>query len=232
MANQAPFLLYSDYRSSCAARVRLALILKRIPFDTVAVDIHRSAQHGAAYTRLNPSASVPTLVDRNQRDFAVGQSVAALEYLEDVFPRHLPLLPPPADPMARATVRTLVEIIVADTQPLTNTRVLPKVRAGGVDGLEWSKGWFLRGLAAYEAVAKTTAGRYSVGSKITLADVCLVPAVWNCEKADIGLDDFPTVKRVYETLSKDPAVEQGHWKRQPDCPEEERDPNYKATYGK
>ena len=233
--HHSSFVLYSDYRSSCAARVRIALNLKAIPFEQTSINLYKSEQFSSAYTALNPSASVPTLIDRNQRDLAIGQSVAALEYLEDIFPRHFPLLPPPSDPIARAHVRTLVQIIASDTQPPTNTRVQPKLETIGMspeDRAEWNRHWFRRGLAAYDEHAKNTAGRFSVGGHPTLADCCLVPAVWNVEKAGMTLDEFPTIKRVYENLSKEPAVEAAHWRRQADCPEELRDPNVKVGYGK
>lgn len=224
------FLLYSDHRSSCAARLRIALNLKAIPYDLNALNLAKDEQLSPLYTALNPSASVPTLIDRNQLDLAIGQSVAALEYLEDVFPRHFPLMPPTSDPIARAHVRTLVEIIVSDTQPVTNKRLHTKLRAESVelDSQEWNKHWFRRGMAAYEEVARRTAGTFSVGGQPTLADVVLVPAVWNCEKAGIGIEELPpTVKRVYESMMKEAAVEKAHWRNQPDYLEEQRVANSK-----
>ncbi|KAK5682895.1 hypothetical protein LTS12_029188 [Elasticomyces elasticus] len=148
--------------------------------------------------------------------------MAALEYLEEAFPNKPALLPPASDVTGRAHVRTLASIIACDVQPVTNLRILKRVGALGVDRAAWSIDLFLEGLAAYEALASKTAGRFSVGDHMTVADLCLLPAVWGAERVGLGLDDFPTVKRVAEALEGEDCVKRGHWRTQEDTPEEFR----------
>ncbi|MCJ1448555.1 MAG: hypothetical protein MMC23_009072 [Stictis urceolatum] len=171
---------------------------------------------------MNSSKSVPTLQVSGTRDLNISQSIAALEYLEEAYPSQTPLLPPTNDTAARAIVRSLANIIACDIQPITNLRVLKKVKKlGGVPD-DWSKDFMERGLEAYETLAAPIAGKFSVGDKITLADVCLLPAVWNAQRNGVDLSSFPTVRRVAEALEKEPAVLKAHWKSQPDTLEEFR----------
>lgn len=130
----ADYTLYSYFRSSCSARLRIALNLKDIPYDVVPVNLVRDEQLSEAHRALNPSATVPLLLFRRpeRHGFRVGQSVAGLEFLDEVHPQ-TPLLPPAGDAEARAVVRALVHIVAADTQPVTKLRVVRRVRALGGD---------------------------------------------------------------------------------------------------
>ncbi|KAG6060370.1 hypothetical protein E4U17_004549 [Claviceps sp. LM77 group G4] len=228
------YILYAYFRSSCSARLRIILHLKNIPFQHIPINILQDQQLSDQHRALNPSASVPLLVcpqepehasEQGQKDnapgFRIGQSVAAMEYLEEVHP-DIPALPPSSDPRRRALVRVLCAIIASDIQPVTNLRITRRVRALGGVPEDWNKALMEDGLRAYEEVAKGTAGRYSVGDSLTMADACLMPAVWNAQRYGVAVDRFPTVARVAGNLGEHPAVRKAEYCRQEDCPEELR----------
>lgn len=214
------FLLHTYYRSSCSGRLRIALNLKEIPVEHAYVHLYKGEQHSTKHVGLNPSSSVPVLTHLagDNATFPITQSVAAMEYLEELYPNQNPLLPPLSQPLERAKVRTLVNIITNDVQPITNRRITNAVTELGVDPIQWSKYYMTRGLQAYETIAAKTAGRYSVGDNVTMADVCLLPAIWTAEKHEVELEKLPTVMRVYRALSELDAVKQAHWSAQKDTP--------------
>ncbi|KAG5913845.1 hypothetical protein E4U61_006380 [Claviceps capensis] len=234
------YILYAYFRSSCSARLRIILHLKNIPFQHIPINILQDQQLSDQHRALNPSASVPLLVcppipehtpeqqnqkhqkDNEQPGFRIGQSVAAMEYLEEVHPE-IPALPPSSDPRSRALVRVLCAIIASDIQPVTNMRITRRVRALGGVPEDWNKALMEDGLRAYEEVVKGTAGRYSVGDSLTMADACLMPAVWNAQRYGVAVDRFPTVARVAGNLGEHPAVRKAEYLRQEDCPEELRE---------
>ncbi|KKZ64761.1 glutathione S-transferase [[Emmonsia] crescens] len=253
MASESPptttlkFHLYSYFRSSCASRLRIALNLKQIPYTTTFVNLLKGEQLSDAHRALNPSATVPVLAVTSTSDAAaektisIGQSIAALEYLEEVFTNTnittssspligttqpttttTPLLPPPTDPQSRARVRTLVNIIACDIQPVTNLRIQKRVKALGADNTLWARELMVDGFAALEAQMSQWAGGFAVGDAISLADVCLVPAVWAAQRVEVDMKPYPTVTRVFERLEGLEAVKKAHWRRQPDTPEELR----------
>lgn len=216
------FLLHTYYRSSCSGRLRIALSLKDIPTEYAYVLLYKDEQHSKKHQDLNPSGSVPVLTHLTEdcRSFPIGQSVAALEYLEDVYPDRNPLLPPVSQPLERAKVRTLVNIITTDVQPITNRRINKGVIGLGADPVKWNKTYMTEGLEAYEKIVAKTAGRYSIGDSVTLADVCLIPAIWAAEKFEVELEQLPTIMRVYRSLSELEAVKRAHWNVQKDMPED------------
>lgn len=219
--------LYTYFRSSCSARLRIALNLKSIPYTSIPINLLKNEQSSLDYNTINPSSTVPSLIieyrDPSQHTITITQSTAALEFLEEVSPANSPaLLPPPSDPQVRATVRTLASIIACDVQPVTNLRILKRVAPLGMDRNAWSKDLVEDGLRAYEAIVARTARLFSVGDYITLADVCLVPAVWGAERVGVDMGAFPTVKRVVERLEGEECVRRAHWRTQEDTPEEFR----------
>lgn len=219
-SGQPDFRLHTFYRSSCSGRLRIALNLKGIASDYEYVRLHKDEQHADSFP--NPSASVPVLTHlvSNGPSFPIGQSVAALEYLEEVFEDQIPLLPPLSQPLERAKVRTLMSILTIDLQPITNRRIGKDLAELGVDPMEWNRSHTARGLQPYEALIEKTAGKFSVGDSVTLADVCLIPAMWNAEKLGVDLKGFPTITRVYQALSELDAVKRSHWSVQEDTPED------------
>ncbi|OCL09271.1 maleylacetoacetate isomerase [Glonium stellatum] len=226
MASQTPkFHLHTYFRSSCSGRLRIALALKQISYTTTATNLLKDEQLNTAHLAINPSASVPILTRLDtDTSFPIGQSIAALEYLEEALPGVHPLLPAPERVLERVQVRTLVNIVACDIQPITNRRIILAVQQLGKDPAEWCRHFIERGFAAYEATLDKTAGRFSVGNEITLADVCLVPAVWGGERFGVDLEKFSRLKAVFEEMSRTEAVQKAHWKRQEDTPEEFREP--------
>ena len=218
------FLLHTYYESSCSGRLRIALNLKCIQAKYIYVQLFHGDQLSEQYKELNPSGTVPVLMhlreDGSPVGFPIAQSAAALEYLEEVFPDRRPLMPPGSQPLERAKVRTLINIITNDVQPFSNRRVVSWVTDLGSNRVEWNKHFMTRGLAAYDKIAAGTSGKFSVGDEVTLADVCLLPAIYAAEKNEVELEKMPTIMRIYQTLSKLEAVQNAHWSRQKDCPED------------
>ncbi|KAH7009954.1 maleylacetoacetate isomerase [Ilyonectria destructans] len=217
----ADYTLYTYFRSSCSARLRIAMNLKSIPYEMVPVNILKNEQLSEEHKTLNPSASVPVLICRQSQGnaFKIGQSVAALEYLEERHPE-TPLLP--SDLEARSLVRTLVAIVCSDIQPVTNLRIMRRVRELGGNAEEWNRELMTNGLRAYETVAEKSAGKYSVADEVSMADACLMPAVWNAERFGVDISQFPAVERIAGNLKQHPAVIRASYFTQPDTPEELR----------
>lgn len=194
--------LYTYFRSSCSARVRIAAHLKGIPLEYKFIQLLKNDQQSEAYSSVNPSQSVPTLIvsEDGKEDIIIRQSVAIVEYFEEAFPHSTPLLPPLSEPAARAKVRELVNIVACDVQPVTNLRIMQKIKPAGLDAGEWQKHFMTLGLHAYETIAKEYAGRYSVGDSVTLADVVLAPAYENALRYGVDVGLFPTIGRVVGSM--------------------------------
>lgn len=225
MTTQDPaYILHTYFRSSCSGRVRIALNLKGIAYEPKTVNIVKKEHKTKGYGEINPLNFLPSLQITSGSDAGkvLTQSVAILEYLEEKHPDAATLLPPEDDVAGRAHVRALVNIIAADVQPVTNERILKRVAAGGGNDKEWAHWLMTDGFAAYERLAAPTAGKFSYGDSITMADICVVPAVWRSARFGVNMDDYPTMKKVFENMSKEEAVIKAHWKNQPDCPEDLR----------
>lgn len=215
--------LYTYYRSSCSARVRIAAHWKGLDLNYKFIHLLKDEQKTGDYVNINPGKTVPTLAIREDgKEVLIRQSVAILEYFEERYPDLPKLLPASSDFVGRATVRDLVNIVACDIQPVTNLKMLNKVRPLGAETNEWQQGFMVPGLEAYEAIAAKTAGRYSVGDEVTLADVVLAPAVDGALRFKVDLAKFPTVERIYHELMKLDAFQKGGWKAQPDTPAELR----------
>lgn len=202
----------------------MVLNLKGIEYDMKTVNLLKGEQLSSEHKARNPNLTVPLLL-RTASDgsvFKVGQSLAAIEYLDETLPQSYQLLPPISDPEARAATRTLANIIACDLQPVTNMRIMKRVRGLGASPEQWNKEIMTDVLESYEITVKDSAGQYSVGDNITLADVCLLPAVWNAQRYGVDLDAFPIITKISENLSKHPAIIKAHWQNQPDTPEELR----------
>lgn len=230
MSSPTSFDLHTYFRSSCAGRLRIALSLKQIPHKTHFINLLKGEQHSASHKSLNPTGTVPVLVAHyvDGHTLTIGQSVAALEFLEECDPPTTTgqparkLLPDAKEVEARAQVRALVNIIANDVQPVTNLRIQKRVKALDGDATAWARELARDGLEAFEKTAARSAGTFCVGDEITLADVCLVPAVWAAERVGVDVAEFPVVKRVFERMLEEEAVQKAHWKRQEDTPEELR----------
>ncbi|MBA1147441.1 maleylacetoacetate isomerase [Ectothiorhodospiraceae bacterium WFHF3C12] len=209
--------LYDYFRSSAAYRVRIALNLKGLAYESVPVNLREGEQAGAGYAGINAQCLVPTLDTGSAR---LTQSLAICEYLDEAWPEP-PLLP--ADPEARARVRAIAEIVACDIHPLNNLRVL-KYLTGPLSVAEaqktqWYHHWIHEGFRALEALlqAESQSGPYCLGDNLTLADVCLVPQVYNANRFEVDLDEYPAIRRVHEACERLPAFERARPENQPDA---------------
>lgn len=189
--------LYGYWRSSAAYRVRIALQWKQLSVEHIPVHLVQNGgeQHSAAYRQLNPSELVPTLVDD---DVSVNQSLAIVEYLDEKHP-DFPLLP--SDLASRAIVRALALDIAADLHPLNNLRVLQYLTGplalSEEQKLAWIHHWLHVGFQSLEQKLAQTSGRYCYQDQVTLADVCLVPQVYNALRFQLDMSDYPVIHRIY-----------------------------------
>jgi maleylacetoacetate isomerase len=189
--------LYTYFRSSSAYRVRIALNLKGLPYESVPVHLVRDGgeQHASSYAQLNPAELVPTLVDG---ELALSQSLAIMEYLDEVHPSP-PLLP--GNALDRARIRAMAQSIACEMHPLNNLRVLQYLqREHQLDEAakaHWYRHWITLGFTALEAqLSHLDTGTFCQGNTPTLADCCLVPQVFNARRFDTPLDTFPTIRRI------------------------------------
>jgi maleylacetoacetate isomerase len=188
-------ILYHFWRSSASWRVRWALSIKRVPFESVIVNLTERAQHTPEHRARNPIGHVPCLVVNGRH---LSESVAILEYLEETIPD-----PPlyPKDPWARARVRQCVELTNAGIQPLQNLTVMGKHSEDPAAQREWAAFFNQRGIEAYEALLETIEreggrGRFSVGDSLTAADLVLVPQVYSARRFGVDIASFPRVHAV------------------------------------
>lgn len=197
--------LYTYWRSSAAFRVRIALGVKQLAVTQVPVHLLKNGgeQKSADYQALNPAQLVPCLQDG---ELTLNQSLAIIEYLDQQYP-DVPLLP--KDPALQAQVRAFALDIACDIHPLNNLRVLQYLTGTlGVteeQKLAWIHHWLHSGFAALEQRLQQTAARYCFGDTLTLADICLVPQVYNALRFNLPLEAYPTISRLYQELLATPA---------------------------
>jgi maleylacetoacetate isomerase len=187
------FTLHGYFRSSAAFRVRIALNLKDIAADQRFVHLRKNEQFSPDYAKLNPQHLVPTLI---HRDRVIRQSIAIMEYLDEVQPEP-PLLP--RDAAGRARVRALSLAVACDIHPLNNLRVLRHLKdisVGEECRADWQRHWITEGFAALEQDLAGTAGRFCVGDAPTMADCCLIPQMINARRAEMDLSSYPTLLRI------------------------------------
>lgn len=210
--------LYGYWRSTSTWRVRIALNLKGIDYLYQPVHLTRGGgeQHTEAYRDLNPRAEVPVLeFEEHGVERHLAQSLAILEFLEERFPRPALL---PREPFLRAQARQLAEMVNAGIQPLQNLSVLQHVRDHlGGDERRWAQHWIGRGLQALEVVAAKTAGRFSVGDSVNIADLCLVPQLYAARRYGLEAGGMGTLLRVEAECNALPAFQRAHADRQIDA---------------
>jgi maleylacetoacetate isomerase len=190
--------LYSFFRSSAAFRVRIALNLKAVDYETVAVSLPQGRHRLADFTSLNPQSTIPVLDDDGT---ILWQSLAIIEYLDSRYPQ--PRLVP-TEPVTRARVQALAQLIACDIHPLNNLRVLRylthDLKVGEDDKNRWYRHWVETGLEVVERqlAQHPSTGRFCHGDTPGLADCVLVPQIFNAQRFNCRLEHVPTVMRVYE----------------------------------
>ena len=208
--------LYSFFRSSAAFRVRIALNLKQVAYETVAIHLRRNDQSKPDYRTVNPQGLVPVLEDGGHR---LIQSLAIIEYLDETRPEP-PLLP--KDPAERVRVRALAEIVACDIHPINNLRVLRYlIHELGHDEVtigKWYNHWIAAGFEALEPLLASDArtGDFCHGNAPGLADIALVPQVVNAERYRLDLTPYPTLVRIFENCMRLESFIAAHPSNQPD----------------
>ena len=212
--------LYSFWRSQASYRVRIALHLKGLPYETITIDLLKGDQFDPAYRSLNPEAAVPTLVEDDGR--LLVQSVAILEYIEETHPEP-PILP--ASPHDRAHSRAIAAMVAGDVHPL----IVPRMRkylqetlgVGEAARVEWFRHWMGLGSRAVEELLSRDprTGRFCCGDSPTIADLCLIPHFVSASHLyDLNLGDYPTCQRIFENCMELDAFAATHPMKQPDAP--------------
>jgi len=208
--------LYTYFRSSAAYRVRIALNLKALPYDMVAIHLTKDGgqQHKPEFHALNPQERVPALVLSSGE--VLTQSLAIIEYLDEIEPEP-PLLP--ADALERAKVRAIAQAVACDIHPLNNLIALQYLKRAlkheQADIDTWYHHWVIEGFKAIEAMIRPAP--YACGAHVTLADVCLIPQVFNARRLKVPLDAFPRIVAVETACLKLPAFDRARPENQPDA---------------
>ena len=205
-------ILYDYWRSSAAYRVRIALNLKGVDYESRQVDLRADEQKSGEYRALNPQGLVPMLEIDGHR---LTQSVAIINYLDLKYGIQ-PLLP--ASAAERAHVVAMAMAVACDIHPLNNLRVLKYLKnelGHSQDEIDaWYVHWIAEGLPALEAMAAPRAGKFLFGDAPTGADVCLIPQLYNARRFDVPLDDYPTLLRADENANQLEAFAAAHPDRQ------------------
>ena len=208
--------LYSYFRSSAAYRVRIALNLKGIAYETASIHLVEEGglNRRPEFRAINPQMRVPVLITDAGKTLI--QSLAIIEYLDEVHPEP-PLLP--KEPLARAHARALAELIACDIHPLNNTSPLRYLKhtmqqqQSAIDA--WYHHWVIEGFEALETLM--TPGPYACGDTVTIADVCLVPQIANARRLKVPLDGFPKIAAVDAACRMLEAFDRARPENQPDA---------------
>ncbi|WP_299195816.1 maleylacetoacetate isomerase [uncultured Amphritea sp.] len=202
-------ILYDYCRSSAAYRVRIALNLKEVDYQQVPVSLLAGEQGSAEYLARNPQGLIPALQDG---DLLLTQSLAICEYLDETCSEVQPLLP--KNPADRAKVRAMAQLVACDIHPLNNLRMLKylvsELGASDEQKIQWYQHWIYQGFDALEQLLAETADEYSFGGEVTLADLCLVPQVFNANRFNCALDSYPNIVRVNANCVKLKAFASAH----------------------
>lgn len=210
--------LYGYFRSSATYRVRIALNLKGLDYDQIPVNLVKGEQRGGEHLARNPQGLVPSLVLDDSA--VVNQSLAICEYLDEVHPEPALL---PVNALERARVRALAQSVACEIHPLNNLRVLKylvsEMGADEAAKLAWYHHWIAEGFTALEATLSNppSSGDFCHGDTPTLADICLIPQVYNAERFECDLSAYPTIQRIVTNCRSLPAFEKAAPAAQPDA---------------
>jgi maleylpyruvate isomerase len=208
--------LYTYFRSSAAFRVRIALNLKGIAYEPQVVWLPDGQQKSDAYRQINPQNLVPTLIDDGEQ---LSQSMAIIEYIDETHPEP-PLMP--KEPLHKARVRSLSQLIACDIHPINNLRILKYLKSqlhqdqAAID--QWYRHWCVEGLGAYERqLEEWQTAEFSYGHSVTMADICLVPQVFNAQRFEVDMNQFPKTLAVFNRVMQIPAFDIAQPSKQPDA---------------
>jgi maleylacetoacetate isomerase len=210
--------LYSYWRSSAAYRVRIALNVKGVDYTIIPKSFRLEEHRAGDYLHLNPQGLLPAL--ETDDGAVLAQSVAIIEYLDEVYSQP-ELLPKP--PLERAAVRSMALSIACDIHPLNNLRVLSYLRrrlSQSEEAVnEWYRHWIAEGFVSLEALAarSSTAKRYCYGDSLSMADICLAPQMANARRFQCDITGFPTLRAISSHLESLPAFVAAHPDKQPDA---------------
>ena len=210
--------LYSYFRSSSSYRVRIALNLKNLDYETKPVHLllNGGEQFTENFKKLNPACRIPVLIHNDQ---IISQSVAIVEYLDEQFSGHRLY---PKNPLEKAKVRQLCEIVNSDIQPLQNVSVLKKlVRDYGFSEeqkLEWIRHWISLGFKSFETLLAENSGKFSLYDEPCAVDCFLIPQVYNALRFSVDISVFPKIQNVYKETVKSELFIKAHPDNQPDTP--------------
>ncbi|HHT0594861.1 TPA: maleylacetoacetate isomerase [Legionella anisa] len=190
--------LYDYFRSTACYRVRIALNLKNIAYEKIDIHLvnHGGEQHSPEYRRINPQELVPS-VETNGN--VISQSLAIIEYLDETYPAPALL---PQNPLDKATVKSLALIVACDMHPLNNLRVLNRIKeqfqANEAQVTEWYHHWLKAGFDAFEAKLQhiERSQHFCFGNSVTLADLCLIPQVYNANRFHFAMDNYPLINEI------------------------------------
>lgn len=210
-------ILYTYFRSSAAFRVRIALNYKGLAYEPRYISLPAGEQRAAGYLELNPQGLVPTLIDGTVK---LHQSLAIIEYLDEAHPGPKLL---PADPVGRARARALAMDIACEIHPLNNLRVLKYLKTPvGLDQDHidvWYRHWCQEGLGALEQqLTDPATGLFCQGNAVSVADICLVPQIFNAKRFNVDLAPYPRTMAIFDRLMRLPAFDAAQPGKQPDAP--------------
>jgi maleylacetoacetate isomerase len=207
--------LYQNWRSSAAYRVRIALNYKGLSYEQVAIDLRKGAQRTPEFLEINPQGLVPVLEDDG---IVLTQSLPILNYLEERYPEPALL---PKDLPGRATSRAIAVAIACEIHPLNNLRVLQylerELALDEAQRMAWYRHWVAEGFGAIETMLARSAGAFCVGDAPSLADVCLVPQVYNGRRYECDLASYRTILRIDERCRQIEAFARAAPERQPEA---------------
>lgn len=193
--------LYHYWRSSCSWRVRWAMSHKQIQYQEVIVNLLKGEQNSPSYLKINPTGSVPCIETGSTR---LSESMAIIEWLEETYPQK-PLLP--LNSRERSLAREYAGIIQS-TQAVQNLRVMKRHSSNRMLQARWARSAISEGLTAFETRLRSTAGTYCLGGNVTIADLFLIPQIYNAYRFQVDMSQYPICERIYRTCLLRPDCDQ------------------------
>ncbi|PCJ21259.1 MAG: maleylacetoacetate isomerase [Candidatus Cloacimonadota bacterium] len=193
--------LYTYFRSSCSYRVRIALAYKDLSYEPIFVNLLKGEQKQEDYKKKNPQSFLPSLLTQ---DGLLNQSLSIIEYLDEKYPNTKQLLP--IDIYEKALVRSIAYIIACDVQPIQNLKVLKYLKndlsLSEETKIQWIRDFIQSGFEAFEVKIKNISGDYCYKDFFSIADICLIPQVFNAKRFGVDMSLYPIINKVYENCMK------------------------------